>query len=245
VSNEIQGLGYRQMRFPIAAIALCLGAGCSTLDVKDGYTLPDKSLQARLPVADGELNVGFIPATRFSSFGLAGAPVIPTVVHRHAPAEMNLSIGLTLRTVHDFALPAALCLGGEVGERLCSDRVMVHAVAMSKYDRAARSDDPNRWGHIAPFFDSKRPYYGSISADEHADSIDRAAIYRYYEYDGVPQWSLMTVELVYRFTCPGQCPNTAVLHGTSVRIDDIPATIGELEFRRASLHDYRPTTPVQ
>jgi hypothetical protein len=105
--------------------------------------------------------VGFQPATRLYSFGVLVAPVIPTVVKPHSPAEMNLSVLLTLHTDHDFAFQRSVCIQSDTGAELCSDIVFIHAYAMLRDDGSAHSDKKRRWQHIAAFFDSRRDWYGA------------------------------------------------------------------------------------
>ena len=89
---------------------IILSVACSTLELKVGYVLQDKSPEARLPIPDGDLGLGFQPATRLYSFGVLGAPVIPTVAHIKEPTEMNLSLTLTLHADHEFSFARSLCV---------------------------------------------------------------------------------------------------------------------------------------
>jgi hypothetical protein len=223
---------------------IILSAACSTLEIKDRYVLQGKSPEAYLPIPDGDLTLGFQPATRFYSFGVLGAPILPTVPHRE-PTEIKLSVALKLNADHEFSFARSVCIKADAADRLCSDEAEVHAIAMRQDDGSAYSDKRRRWNHIDPFF-LHRSYYNVISPRQGSENIDRTAIYELYGYQGTPKWDLMVVEVVYRFTCPSRCPQRVAVSGDDlVSIDATQVALGNQDFHRVHLRDYKPTTPVQ
>lgn len=232
-----------------AAVAVCVGlvltAGCSTLQIQDAYRLPNGGSEFEIAVPDGDAVVGFQPATRLYSLGLVGAPLIPTVIKRHSPAEINLSVRLTLHADHDFAFPPSVCVRSDTAAELCSDTAFIHAYAIFQDDGSAYRDKHRRWQHIAPFFDSKRAWYEAITPSENDVSFDRAAVYRHYGYVGSPKWDLLSVEMVYHVPCPSPdpCPSSAALNLRDlVRVGSAPPASQEIAFHHVRVRDYRPVT---
>jgi hypothetical protein len=149
------------------------GSGCSTLEVQDRYSLADESNNANMEIPDGEVGVGFEPATRLSFFGAPGLPVIPSLARPDPADEIVLSVEMMLRQYHDFAFPPSVCIEDESHVSLCSEQVLIHAVAWRRDDTAAHKDGPARSGRIEAFFDPRRPYYGVITPGQDAGRIDR------------------------------------------------------------------------
>jgi len=229
----------------VLALAL-LTATCSTLDIQDGYALPDQSLKAALHVPDGELTLGFETATRLYAIGMLGAPVIPTVTHAQAAKELNLAVRMVLHADHDFSFLRSPCLRIDALNRLCADRQFADATASRQDDGSAHSDKQPRWQMLPAFANPSRQYHIEIPPDFGSTDIDKSAIYRLYRYSGTPPWTLLNVELLYHFTCPAECPQTFSLEGTGLsRIDHAPVPLGTLTFHRARLPGYSPLTPVQ
>ncbi len=229
----------------VLAVAL-LTATCSTLEIQDGYALPDKSLEIHLTIPDGDLTLGIEPATRLYAFGMLGAPVIPTVAHAQAAKELNLAVTMVLHANHDFSFMRLPCMRIDALNRICADRVLADATASRQDDGSAHSDKQPRWQMLPAFANPSRQYHIEIPADFGSTDIDRSAIYRLYRYSGTPLWTLLNVELHYHFTCPAECPQTFSLDGTGlVRIDHAPAPLSTLTFHRTKLRGYSPLTPVQ
>jgi hypothetical protein len=223
-------------------VALTWAGGCSSLEIRDTYQLPGGASDTKIDIDDGFIFVRFEPATRLSTFGPPGAPVIPTVVKRRGPAEMTLSVSLTLHADHDFSFAGEACIHSDTDVQLCSGEVFVHAYAMSRDDGSAHKDGQGRWQHIAPFFDRRRSWYEVITPSEGAVRFDRAAVYRHYGYLGDPKWGLLAVELVYHIACHDACPKrVAIDAGGLVRIDNVAMAHNELNFHFARVRDYRPT----
>lgn len=77
------------------------GSGCSTLEVQDRYALADESSNANMEIRDGEVGVGFEPATRLSFFGAPGLPVIPRMDLLPCPDPLPVSMPHTVSTEGD------------------------------------------------------------------------------------------------------------------------------------------------
>ncbi len=159
---------------------------------------------------------------------------------------MNLLLRLTLHADHEFSFKDSLCIKAGATDLLCSEKAEINAIAMWRDDGSAYSDKKRRWNHIKPFFDPKQPYYNAISPQEGSEEIDKTAIYHFYGYQGIPKWDLMVVKVVYRFPCPGKCPQTVVVNANNlVSVDSVDVAPGNRDFHKVHVHHYEPTSLVQ
>ena len=223
------------MSFARAAIvcAACLTSigGCSAFTVADVYRLPTGVESAKVPVDDGELTIELRPEGRFVALGPLGAPVVPVYAKTPSSPELTVSVILILRADHAFAFPQRLCARNDAGSALCSDWTLIAAQAMYR-------ESDGRMQNVRQFLASGKPWYNTFGPPDSVRVIDNRAVYRHYEYAGVPQWEFLKLSLSYHLPCSGACPQTlAVTPG-----DLLPetATAMELVFHRVRERDYEP-----
>ena len=222
-------------------LGVVAATGCATLEVQDRYIPTGESKHKGIGIRDGRVVVGFEPARRFSSFGTLGLPAIPSLARADPANEIVLSVEMMLQQHHDFAFASSVCMEGESPVSLCSEQVLIHAVAWRR-DHTGGSDRARSPAtRIEAFFYPTRPYYIVITPEPGAAGIGPAAIYPLYGYQGEPEWTSFSAQILYRFRCRTQCPERVAVSPVGlVRVDEVAVTGPVLEFHRVRRRNYQP-----
>jgi hypothetical protein len=227
-------LKIRQRAAQLALWVVVPFTGCSTFEIDEGYVAPDQSSTIKIPANNAHITAGFIPETRFGSFGVLGVPAIPVYATNPHSNELQFRIALGFTEEHAFSLPKSICLKIALGEDLCSNKVVFRASAM-RHDNTS----PSGWRSLAgmglnnPFLE----IVPSALADTH--EIDQGLVYSTYGYRGYPGWNVLSVDIVYTFDCTDACPRQFRLHNDHlVSIDNGPIAPPPVEFHRAKIKNY-------
>jgi hypothetical protein len=127
-----------------------LATGCSTYEVRDVYLPVDES-QLEYQSETLHLKIAFDPDTRFYSAGIAGIPVIPTVVDPDGPSMLTLAVDFQTSDQLEFSFAHAPCASFDRGDLVCPFETEVVARAMSVDDGSMYADQRPRWHRIEEF----------------------------------------------------------------------------------------------
>jgi hypothetical protein len=213
-----------------ALIAGALATGCSTYEVRDTYLPLDES---RLEYQNDTLNVriAFDPDTRFYSFGIAGIPVIPTVVDSDGSSMVTLVVEFHITDHLEFSFAHDPCASFDGGDPVCPFETEVVARAMAVDDGSTYEDQRPRWHRIEEFSGS-RVLHGSAR-------ITPATIYQHLGASGKPSWDSLRLTLSYKYRCEAKCPQRIDLDVTDlVSVEGLQMPAGLRSFEKSTDADY-------
>ena len=220
-------------------MVVMLAMACSTYEARDIYR-PTGSEPLDYQSEALGLQIGFDPDTRFYSVGLAGVPVLPTVVDPGGSTTLNLAINLRMKTDFDFSFSPGPCLVTESERPLCPYEIEVSARAMSQDDGTMYADGLRRWHKIEKFYRSQSLRLTPSEARRRG-RVSRDSVYGHYSYSGMPKWGFMLVDLTYKYQCESNCPQRFDLDVTGlVIVEELPMPRGRHSFEKTREADYVP-----
>ncbi|TXH76074.1 MAG: hypothetical protein E6Q88_03110 [Lysobacteraceae bacterium] len=234
----------RCLSAPVVAVACIALAACATFEIEDRY-MPIEGASDFHQRRDARLYSVWIDSdTRLYSIGMFGAPMVPTRVRPGDPTTVSLSVWLDARQVRQFSFAPAPCVSGDDGPALCPDEVEIAALT-----RAApppnETDGERRFREMRPKTRIANLVI-ALASGAPPPRIDRARIYQHFQLDEATQWEYFSVELRYRYRCPGVCPIRLGLEQTDlIEIDGQSAVSGRVVFERRRIRDYQPMAEVQ
>jgi len=214
-----------------------LATGCSTYEAHDVY-LPIDAVSLGYQSESLNLVIGFDPDTRFYSTGIAGIPIVPTVVKPVDSRTIRLAIEFRLRDQLDYSFAPNPCLIIDDAESLCPHMVEVDTRAMFQDDGTMYADGRPRWNKIGAFYNSPDLSFAPAAAAG-GSRITPTTIYEHFGYLGTPQWGFLVLNLAYEYRCEAECPQHFKFDVTDlVIVEDLPMPSGLYSFKLTRQTDY-------
>jgi len=196
-------------------------------------------------VGQNSVTLMFPPDKRFAAYGVLGVPLVPTTVSTGRLKEVRLSVVLELKQNVALSMPEVVCL--EIGGgTLCSTGLALHAAALFSKCTKRSAVATCSFEHIEPFFSAQRTYFVPLEKPQRDRRLTLSDVHSIYGYTGTPEWSFISIELVYRFACQNACPETVALDTAGlVLLGQESVFTGTMKFTRSRTTSYSPATQIQ